>query len=69
MQDIGEPLCLETERFGRKVGAMPLCSGSKSECHFDIAPQVTLNDKSPGSVSQAQNLLEGHRLHWSVKLF
>lgn len=43
--------------------------GSKSKYHFDIAPRVTLNDKSPGSVSQAQNLLEAHLLHWSVKLF
>lgn len=43
--------------------------GSKSKYHFDIAPRVTLNDKSHGSVSQAQNLLECHLLHWSVKLF
>lgn len=43
--------------------------GNRSKSHYDIAPRVTLNDKSTGSVSQAQNLLPGHLLHWGVKLF
>lgn len=55
--------------FSTKFASCCCTPGNRSKYHYDIAPRVTLNDKSAGSVSQAQNLLPGHLLHWGVKLF
>lgn len=62
-------LCMLCTYFNLFTNFASCLWGGKSKHHSDWAPRVTCNDKSPDSVSLAKNLLEGHLLHWSVKLF